>query len=215
MNHLTQCDHAPIATSRTRFVSLLPRFGRAAWLGAWVLSGALAQAADTAAPAPVRVALDTSEGRIVIELRADKAPKTVSNFVQYVQDGFYDGTIFHRVIDGFMVQGGGFTPTMVEKPTRPAIPIESNNGLKNVRGSVAMARTPNPNSASAQFFINLVDNHFLDYPGSDGYGYTVFGSVVEGLEVVDKIRAAPTGNRGGNQNVPLTPILIKTARISK
>jgi len=161
----------------------------------------------------VRVALETSEGRIVIELTADKAPKTVANFVQYVKDGFYDGTIFHRVIDQFMIQGGGFTPTMVEKPTRAPIPIESSNGLKNVRGAVAMARTSNPNSASAQFFINVVDNAFLDYPGRDGYGYAVFGHVTEGLQVVDKIRAVPTGTRDAMPNVPLTPVLIKTARI--
>jgi cyclophilin family peptidyl-prolyl cis-trans isomerase len=181
--------------------------------------GAPAHAADvTPAPsaaAPVRVALETSQGRIVIELQADKAPKTVANFVQYVNDGFYDGTIFHRVIDRFMIQGGGFTAAMVEKPSRPPIPIESKNGLKNVRGAVAMARTRNPNSATAQFFINVVDNPGLDYPGSDGFGYTVFGQVVEGLEVVDKIRAVPTGSHDGFENVPLTPVVIKTARIAK
>jgi peptidyl-prolyl cis-trans isomerase A (cyclophilin A) len=114
-----------------------------------------------------------------------------------------------------MVQGGGFTATMQEKATRAPIPIESNNGLKNVRGAVAMARTSNPNSATAQFFINVVDNPRLDYPSFDGYGYTVFGQVVEGLGVVDKIRVVPTGNRNGNQNVPLTPVVIKTARIVK
>jgi peptidyl-prolyl cis-trans isomerase A (cyclophilin A) len=215
MNHLTQCNPVPAGILGIQVMSLVRHLGRAAWLTASVVLGAQAHAADAAAPAPVRVALETSEGRIVIELRADKAPKTTSNFLQYVQDGFYDGTIFHRVIDRFMVQGGGFTPTMVEKPTRAPIPIESNNGLKNVRGSVAMARTSDPNSATAQFFINVVDNPRLDYPSFDGYGYTVFGQVVEGLGVVDKIRVVPTGNRNGNQNVPLTPVVIKTARIVK
>ena len=166
-------------------------------------------AATPGAAAPVRVAFETSEGRIVVEVLPDKAPKTVANFVQYVKDGFYDGTIFHRVIKGFMIQGGGFTAAMDQKPTRPPVPIESNNGLKNVRGSLAMARTMDPNSATAQFFINVVDNAFLDYPGQDGAGYTVFGRVVEGMDVVDKIRAVPTG--GGD--VPRTTVLIKSARL--
>ena len=180
--------------------------------------GAHAYAAEPAAPAaaaPTRVALETSEGRIVVELRADKAPKTVANFLQYVNDSFYDGTIFHRVIAGFMIQGGGFDAAMVEKPTRPPIPIESNNGLKNVRGAVAMARTGDPNSATAQFFINVVDNARLDYPSFDGHGYTVFGNVVEGMQVVDKIRAVPTGRRGSFENVPVSPVVIKTARVAK
>jgi len=180
--------------------------------------GAHAYAAEPAAPAaaaPTRVALETSEGRIVVELRADKAPKTVANFLQYVNDSFYDGTIFHRVIAGFMIQGGGFDAAMAEKPTRPPIPIESNNGLKNVRGAVAMARTGDPNSATAQFFINVVDNARLDYPSFDGHGYTVFGNVVEGMQVVDKIRAVPTGRRGSFENVPASPVVIKTARVAK
>jgi len=180
--------------------------------------GAHAYAAEPAAPAPAaptRVALETSEGRIVVELRADKAPKTVANFLQYVNDSFYDGTIFHRVIAGFMIQGGGLDAAMVEKPTRPPIPIESNNGLKNVRGAVAMARTGDPNSATAQFFINVVDNARLDYPSFDGHGYTVFGNVVEGMQVVDKIRAVPTGRRGSFENVPASPVVIKTARVAK
>jgi peptidyl-prolyl cis-trans isomerase A (cyclophilin A) len=185
-----------------------------AWLAVQAF-GAQALAAEPAtapsAAAPVRVVFETSEGRIVVEVLPDKAPKTVANFVQYVKDGFYDGTIFHRVIKGFMIQGGGFTPAMVQKPTRPPVPIESNNGQKNVRGSVAMARTSDPNSATAQFFINVVDNAFLDYPGQDGAGYTVFGRVVEGMDVVDKIRAVPTG--GGD--VPHTPVLIKSARIAQ
>jgi peptidyl-prolyl cis-trans isomerase A (cyclophilin A) len=185
-----------------------------AWLAVQAFGAQALAAEPAAAPsaaAPVRVVFETSEGRIVVEVLPDKAPKTVANFVQYVKDGFYDGTIFHRVIKGFMIQGGGFTPAMVQKPTRPPVPIESNNGQKNVRGSVAMARTSDPNSATAQFFINVVDNAFLDYPGQDGAGYTVFGRVVEGMDVVDKIRAVPTG--GGD--VPRTPVLIKSARIAQ
>jgi peptidyl-prolyl cis-trans isomerase A (cyclophilin A) len=181
-----------------------------AWLAVQAFCGP-AFAAEAAAAAPVRVALETSEGRIVVEVLPDKAPKTVANFVQYVKDGFYDGTVFHRVIKGFMIQGGGFTAAMVQKPTRPPIPIESNNGLKNARGTIAMARTSDPNSATAQFFINVVDNAFLDYPGQDGSGYTVFGRVVEGMDVVDKIRAIPTGAG----DVPHTTILIKSARIAQ
>ncbi len=161
------------------------------------------------------MAFETSEGRIVVELRADRAPKSVANFVQYVNDGFYDGTIFHRVISVFMIQGGGFAPDMVQKPTRAPVPSESTNGLKNVRGALAMARTSDPNSATAQFFINVVDNPGLDYPRPDGSGYTVFGNVVEGMDVVDKIRAVPTGQRGGFQDVPLKAVVIKTARIAK
>jgi peptidyl-prolyl cis-trans isomerase A (cyclophilin A) len=187
--------------------------GFLAWLVALVVGAQVhaAEPAAAAAAAPQRVALETSQGRIVVELRADKAPKTVANFIQYVNDGFYDGTIFHRVISGFMVQGGGFTAAMVQKPTRPPVASESNNGLKNVRGALAMARTSDPNSATAQFFINVVDNAFLDYPGRDGFGYTVVGNVVEGMDVVDKIRAVPTG--GGD--VPRETILIKSARIAK
>jgi peptidyl-prolyl cis-trans isomerase A (cyclophilin A) len=183
-----------------------------ATLAALAFGGQALAAQPAATPgtaAPVRVAFETSEGRIVVEVLPDKAPKTVANFVQYVKDGFYDGTIFHRVIKGFMIQGGGFTAAMAQKPTRPPVPIESNNGLKNVRGSLAMARTMDPNSATAQFFINVVDNAFLDYPGQDGAGYTVFGRVVEGMDVVDKIRAVPTG--GGD--VPRTTVLIKSARL--
>jgi peptidyl-prolyl cis-trans isomerase A (cyclophilin A) len=182
-----------------------------AWLAVQAFCGPAFAAEPAAAPtaAPVRVALETSEGRIVVEVLPDKAPRTVANFVQYVKDGFYDDTIFHRVIKGFMIQGGGFTAAMAQKPTRPPVPIESNNGLKNVRGSLAMARTMDPNSATAQFFINVVDNAFLDYPGQDGAGYTVFGRVVEGMDVVDKIRAVPTG--GGD--VPRTTVLIKSARL--
>ena len=158
------------------------------------------------------VKLSTSEGDIRIELDAEKAPKSVDNFVKYVKAGHYDGTIFHRVIENFMIQGGGFTAKMEQKPTKPPIPLESRNGLNNVRGSVAMARTGDPNSATAQFFINVVDNAFLDAANArDGNGYAVFGRVIEGMDVVDKIRTKPTGNAGMYQNVPLTPVLINKA----
>jgi peptidyl-prolyl cis-trans isomerase A (cyclophilin A) len=163
------------------------------------------------AQAAERVKLGTSAGDIVLELYPDKAPQTVANFLQYVRDGHYNGTIFHRVIDGFMIQGGGFTPDLQQKPTRAPIPLEANNGLKNDRGTIAMARTSNPNSATAQFFINVADNRGLNAPMPDGHGYTVFGKVVGGLDVVDKIRASATGNKGMHQNVPLTPLLINSA----
>ncbi len=158
------------------------------------------------------VRLSTSQGDIRIALDAEHAPKSVANFIQYVKAGHYNGLIFHRVISEFMIQGGGFTPKMDQRPTKPPIPLESRNGLLNVRGSIAMARTGDPNSATAQFFINTVDNAFLDAANSaDGNGYAVFGRVLEGMEVVDKIRAMPTGNKNGQQNVPLTPILITKA----
>ena len=173
----------------------------------------VAFAAAAQAPAP-RVALETSEGTIVVELAPQAAPKTVENFLSYVKSGHYNGTVFHRVISSFMVQGGGYSADMREKPTRGTIPLESQNGLKNARGTVAMARRGDPNSASAQFFINVVDNARLDYPNPDGNGYAVFGKVIEGMDVVDKIRAAPTGTRGGFENVPVAPITIKTARIA-
>ena len=161
-----------------------------------------------------KVVLTTSEGDIVLELDRDKAPRTVDNFVQYVRSGHYDGTIFHRVIDNFMIQGGGMQPNMIEKATRAPIPLESRNGLQNVRGTVAMARTMVPDSATAQFFINLRDNAFLDAANSrDGHGYAVFGKVVAGMEVVDRIKALPTTTRGPHQNVPITPILIRKATL--
>lgn len=160
-----------------------------------------------------QVELKTNQGIIVIELEADKAPKTVENFLQYTKDGFYNGTIFHRVIDGFMIQGGGFEAGMKEKSTRAPIQNEAKNGLKNALGSIAMARTPNPHSASAQFFINLKDNGFLDYPGQDGWGYAVFGKVVQGLDVVQKIGKAATGSAAGHRDVPTTPIVIESAKL--
>jgi peptidyl-prolyl cis-trans isomerase A (cyclophilin A) len=160
-----------------------------------------------------QVELKTNQGIIVLELDAAKAPKTTENFLQYVKDGHYNGTIFHRVIDNFMIQGGGFEASMKEKPTRAPIQNEAKNGLKNVTGSIAMARTPNPHSASAQFFINLKDNGFLDYPGQDGWGYAVFGKVVKGLDVVQKLAKVATGNASGHQNVPTTPIIIESAKL--
>ena len=162
-----------------------------------------------------RVKLSTSLGDIVVEVYPDKAPKTAANFLQYVRDKHYDGTIFHRVIPGFMIQGGGFGPDMQEKITRPPIPLETRPGLKNSRGMLAMARTADPNSATGQFFINVVDNPRLDAPSPDGHGYAVFGKVVSGMDVVDKIRRVPTGNAGMHQNVPTTPVVIKSATLVK
>jgi len=159
------------------------------------------------------VEMKTNVGTIVIELNAEKAPKTVENFLQYVKDGFYVGTIFHRVIDGFMIQGGGFEAGMKQKPTRAPIENEAKNGLKNETGTLAMARTPNPHSASAQFFINLVDNQGLDYPSRDGWGYAVFGKVTQGMDVVQKIAKVKTGNAGGHQNVPIDAVVIESARL--
>ena len=172
----------------------------------------LASAAWAANP---QVELKTGMGSIVLELDAAKAPKTVENFLQYVRDGFYDGTIFHRVIGNFMIQGGGMTPDMRKKPTRAPIQNEANNGLKNTRGSIAMARTADPHSASAQFFINVADNDFLNHraPSSQGWGYCVFGRVVAGMDVVDKIRGVKTGRRGPHGDVPLQPVVIETARL--
>ncbi|MGH8476667.1 MAG: peptidylprolyl isomerase [Methylococcales bacterium] len=161
------------------------------------------------------VKLETTLGAIVIQLDPDKAPIATQNFLEYARSGFYDGTIFHRVIPGFMAQGGGFDTGFNQKKTRAAIKNEANNGLKNVRGSVAMARTPNPDSATSQFFINYIDNGFLDYmaPTMQGFGYAVFGKVVEGMDVVDKMATIPTGMRNGNQNVPMTDIVIRKASV--
>jgi peptidyl-prolyl cis-trans isomerase A (cyclophilin A) len=163
-----------------------------------------------------KVRIDTSLGGFVIELDAAKAPKSVANFLEYVNTGHYDGTIFHRVIPDFMIQGGGMTADMTEKPTRAPIPLESKNGLVNVRGSVAMARTNVPDSARAQFFVNIKDNAFLDAANTrDGTGYAVFGKVVSGMDVVDKIWAVPTANKGPYQNVPVTPVVIRKASVEK
>ena len=159
------------------------------------------------------IKLHTNFGVITLELDADKAPETVKNFIDYVQAGHYDGTIFHRVIDGFMIQGGGFTKEMNEKPTKAPIANEAKNGLKNLRGSIAMARRADPHSATAQFFINHRDNPNLDYPAHDGWGYAVFGKVTEGMDVVDKIAKVKTGNRGMHQNVPAEPIIIESVKV--
>jgi len=196
----------------TQVLNQSARFSRRAAL---VLASALAFAGAAHAEAGPRVKLDTSAGDILVELDQAKAPKTVENFLQYVKDKHYDGTVFHRVIDGFMIQGGGFTPEMQQKPTRAPIALEASNGLKNDRYTIAMARTGNPNSATSQFFINVKNNDSLNAPNPDGYGYTVFGRVVSGTDVVDKIRAVQTGNKGGMQNVPLEPIIIKSATLAK
>jgi peptidyl-prolyl cis-trans isomerase A (cyclophilin A) len=180
-----------------------------------LLAGLALVAMQTAALAQT-VKLVTSQGDIVLQLDAAKAPKTVENFVQYVKAGHYNGTVFHRVIENFMIQGGGFNPDLKEKPTRPAIPLESRNGLSNVRGTIAMARTNVPDSATAQFFINVKDNGFLDASRSpDGNGYAVFGKVVQGMDVVDKIRKVETTTRGPYGDVPVQPVLIKQATIEK
>ncbi len=155
----------------------------------------------------------TSQGTLTIELYPEKAPKTVENFLQYAKDGFFNGTVFHRVIPGFMIQGGGMTPDLREKATRSPIPNEAKNGLRNEPGSLAMARTSDPHSASAQFFINLKDNGFLDYPSRDGWGYAVFGKVVQGFEIVEKIAKVPTGNAGPHRDVPTTPVVIESVKL--
>ncbi len=205
---------------RRHFAPLL--LGSVALASALGLSSAHAQA-PTAAPASgttpaaaPRVTLNTNLGAIVLELDPVRAPLTVQNFLQYVRDGHYHGTVFHRVIPGFMIQGGGFTADMQQKPTRPPIALEARNGLSNLRGTVAMARTQVPDSATAQFFINVVDNPMLDQPRSpDGHGYAVFGRVVSGLDVVDRIRAVPTGRRGAFSNVPLQPVTILNATLEQ
>ena len=161
------------------------------------------------------ITLKTSVGDIVIELDHEKAPKSCANFEQYVRDGHYDGTIFHRVINNFMIQGGGFMPDMMQKATRDPIENEAANGLSNVTGSIAMARTMAPHSATAQFFINVKDNGFLDHPGQDGWGYCVFGKVTEGLDVVEKIKAVETTNKSGHSDVPVEPIVIEKVEISE
>jgi peptidyl-prolyl cis-trans isomerase B (cyclophilin B) len=159
------------------------------------------------------VLLTTNHGDIKIELDAEKAPKTVANFLAYVEDGFYTNTIFHRVIDGFMIQGGGFEPGMKQKVTKDQIENEAKNGLKNTKYSLAMARTSDPHSASAQFFINISNNSFLDYPGQDGWGYCVFGNVIEGTDVVDKIKGVKTTRSGMFQDVPAEDVVIIKAEV--
>lgn len=161
------------------------------------------------------VKLHTNKGTIVLELNAEKAPKTVENFLDYARNGFYDGTIFHRVIDGFMIQGGGMEPGMREKKTNSPIQNEANNGLTNERGTIAMARTPDPHSATAQFFINVSDNTFLNFRSEtmDGWGYCVFGKVVDGMDVVDSIRNVETGSFGFHQDVPKEDVIIESVEV--
>ncbi|MEJ2694035.1 MAG: peptidylprolyl isomerase [Candidatus Thiodiazotropha sp.] len=161
----------------------------------------------------VQVEMKTSLGTLTLSLDRDKAPKSVDNFVQYARDGFYDGTIFHRVIKDFMIQGGGFTSDMSKKQTRPAIKNEADNGLKNKRGTIAMARTSAPHSATSQFFINHKDNAFLDHPGSRGWGYAVFGKVTDGMSVVDAIASQATGFKNGMRDVPTETVLIESVRV--
>ena len=194
-------------------------FSRRLFLGLGC-AAALAGAAPLACAAPAsagakapRVQLVTSLGTIVVQLDPQRAPGTVANFLRYVDKGFYAGTVFHRVIPGFMIQGGGFTEQLQQKPTDAPIPLESRNGLRNLRGTIAMARTSDPNSATSQFFINLVDNSSLDYPKPDGYGYAVFGQVVSGMDVVDRIAAVPTHDVGPMQNVPAKPVVIESAKL--
>lgn len=175
-----------------------------------VLGIALSSVVAQAAP---QVELVTSEGKIVLELNADKAPKTVANFLRYAKEGFYNGTVFHRTIRGFMVQGGGFDTQLKQKETHAPVQNEAANGLTNLRGTIAMARTGDPHSATAQFFINHRDNAALDYPSRDGWGYAVFGKVTAGMDVVDKIAQAPTGYIKGMQDVPFRNIVIQSVNI--
>lgn len=171
--------------------------------------------APLALSANPKVELKTTMGSVIIELYPENAPKTVENFLQYAKEGFYDGTIFHRVMPGFMAQGGGFTRSMQEKKTRPAIRNEAGNGLRNAVGTVAMARTKDPHSATAQFFVNVAENDFLDFKFADeaGYGYTVFGRVATGMDVVQKMVKVPTTTVGPHQNVPRQPIIIESVRL--
>ncbi|TAN30334.1 MAG: peptidyl-prolyl cis-trans isomerase [Castellaniella sp.] len=188
---------------------------------------ALAAGPASAASAPINstqgtsmsshphVKLHTNKGDMLIELDADKAPKTVENFLTYVKEGFYDGTIFHRVINNFMIQGGGFEPGMKQKQTHAPIENEANNGLKNDRYTLAMARTADPHSATAQFFINVANNDFLNFtaPTSNGWGYAVFGRVIEGTDVVDEIKKVKTGNKGFHQDVPVEDVILESATL--
>lgn len=215
---------SPLTHGRRRFL----KASGIALFGFWLMtSPALAKDAKSAAQPKTQkgdavttaqknpvVVFETSLGTFEIELNSEKAPLSAANFLKYVDDGFYSGTIFHRVIPDFMIQGGGFTESMSQKPTREPIKNEASNGLKNLRGTVAMARTSDINSATAQFFVNTVDNGFLDHRNTSpsGYGYAVFGKVVSGMDVIDKIRAVPTANKGMHENVPVTPVVIKSAK---
>lgn len=179
-------------------------------LAGLTLSAAFGVAHSAGTP---QVSLKTSMGEIVLELYPEKAPLSVANFLRYVKDGHYNGTIFHRVIENFMIQGGGFDRNLEQKPTHAPIQNEARNGLKNVTYSIAMARTGAPHSATAQFFINTNDNRPLDYPGSDGWGYAVFGKVVKGTEIVDKIKTVPVSNQGMYQNVPVNAVVIESVSL--
>ena len=202
-NNTTYSRKTKVKFSRRNFLTLVASL---------LLTGTafVAHAAD----AP-RVSLKTNMGEIVLELNPGKAPKTVENFLQYVKSGQYNGTIFHRVIENFMIQGGGLEPDLKERPTKATIENEARNGLKNEPYTLAMARRGDPHSASAQFFINTKNNESLDYPGSDGWGYCVFGKVVKGMDVVDKIKKVPVADRGMNQAVPIKPVVIESASLTK
>ena len=164
-----------------------------------------------------KILMKTSMGEITLELDAEKAPATVQNFLGYASEGYYDGTVFHRVIRGFMIQGGGFTPEMMQKPTRPPVKNEADNGLLNRKGTIAMARTQVVDSATSQFFLNTVDNAFLDHKKKtpDGYGYAVFGRVTGGMETLEAIEKVPTGRTGGHSDVPVTPVVIESVRVAE
>ncbi|MBC7743403.1 MAG: peptidyl-prolyl cis-trans isomerase [Bdellovibrionaceae bacterium] len=178
----------------------------------WSFQATAAEKKKTAETKSESIVMQTSMGKIVVKLNAEKAPRTVANFFKYVEQKHFDGTIFHRVIKDFMIQGGGFTPDMKEKSTSAPIEIESNNGLFNKRGTIAMARTNDPNSATAQFFINTVDNARLDYSSPSNPGYAVFGEVTSGMDVVDKIRAVKTSNKNGMDDVPVETVTINSIR---
>ena len=182
----------------------------------YVLGAIMVLGCTTAWAAPVKVLMQTNKGDILLQMNKEKAPESVANFLRYVDSGFYDGTIFHRVIPGFMIQGGGFEPGMDQKKTREPIQNEADNGLKNDLGTIAMARTSNPHSATAQFFINVKDNGFLNHtaPTSQGWGYCVFGKVTDGMDVIDKIKIVETTNRAGHSDVPVDPVVIEKAEIS-
>ncbi|MHB8727999.1 MAG: peptidylprolyl isomerase [Sulfuricaulis sp.] len=170
---------------------------------------------STIKSAKLKIHLKTNYGTVILELNPEKAPRTVENFLTYTNDGFYDGTIFHRVIDKFVIQGGGFGPGMTQKPTRPPIENEANNGLRNARGTVAMARASDPHSASSQFFFNIVDNDFLNYtaPTPAGWGYCVFGKVIDGMHIIDQIKGVATGSKLGHKDVPLSDVLVEKVQV--
>ena len=198
--------------SPTLLAKLMTVFAGFALTGAALAAKPAAPEAQSATP---QVEIKTTMGDIVVELNREKAPKSVENFLTYVRSGFYKGTIFHRVIDGFMIQGGGFDEKLKQKKTNPPVPIESQNGLTNNTYTLAMARTGDPNSATSQFFINVADNDALNYPGRDGFGYTVFGKVIQGQQTVDKIKAVLVDDKGMFQNIPVIPVVIKSATILK